>query len=103
MTPHFHRAQFVTLVVLIVTMAETAVAQTRPDTTRMTCAAARTLVMRHGGIVLGTGPSLFDRYVSARAYCMSTEVIEPAFVPTADSRQCFVGYICQEPIYGEDH
>jgi hypothetical protein len=102
MTPYFSRVVFYVALAAVVSVAETAVAQSRPDTTRMTCAAARALVMRHGGIVLGTGPSLYDRYVSSRAYCMTTEVTEPAFVQTADDRQCFVGYTCREPIYGED-
>jgi hypothetical protein len=98
-------ASLITGLVLNVSFVETAAAQSRPDTTRMSCAAARALVTRHGAIVLGTGrslydrnaPSLFDRYVVSRAYCMSTEVIEPAFVPTADNRQCFIGYTCLEP------
>jgi hypothetical protein len=103
MTPHFSSMLFIAALASLAGTAETAVAQSRPDTTRMTCAAARALVTRQGGIVLGTGPTLFDRYVSSRAYCTSTEVTEPAYVPTADDRQCFIGYICQEPIYGEDH
>jgi len=102
MTKHFRTVFFIAGLAFIASMAETAAAQSRPDTTRMTCAAARALVVRHGGIVLGTGPSLFDRYVNSRAYCMSTEVTEPAFVPTADNRQCFIGYTCREPIYGWD-
>jgi len=80
-----------------VMLVNIAAAQGRPDTNRMSCAAARGLVVRSGGIVLGTGPSLFDRYVISRAFCMSTEVTEPAFVPTTDNRQCFVGYTCREP------
>lgn len=98
MTPHLRRVLCIAAVAFA-GMAETAAAQARPDTTRMTCTAARALVMRHGGIVLGTGRSLFDRYVSSRAHCMSTEVTETAFVPTADNRQCFVGYTCREPNY----
>ena len=103
MTPHFNSVLFIVVLTSIASMAEPAVAQSRPDTTRMTCAAARALVVRYGGIVLGTGPSLFDRYVNTRAYCTSTELTEPAFVPTADNSQCFVGYTCREQIYGEDH
>ena len=84
--------------------ADTAAAQSRPDTTRMSCAAARALVTARGAIVLGTGsslydrnaPALYDRYVVSRAYCSSTQVIEPAFVPTADNRQCFIGYTCRQ-------
>ena len=71
----------------------------------MNCSAARALVVQQGAIVLGTGhslydrnaPSLFDRYVVSLAYCASTQVTEPAFVPTSDNRQCFIGYTCRNP------
>jgi hypothetical protein len=102
MTRRFRTVLSIAMLGFIVSMADITAALSRPDTTRMTCAAARALVMRHGGIVLGTGPSLFDRFVSSRAYCMSTEVTEPAFVPTADDRECFIGYTCREPNYGWD-
>jgi hypothetical protein len=97
MTTHSRTILFTAVLAFIVSTTQTAAAQSRPDTTRMTCAAVRSLVMRLGGIVLGTGPSIYDRYVSSRAYCATTEVTEPAFVPTADIPQCFVGYTCIEP------
>ncbi|MBM3530201.1 MAG: hypothetical protein FJX62_19130 [Alphaproteobacteria bacterium] len=75
---------------------DAAAAQSRADTLRMSCAAAKALVARHGGIVLATRRSLFDRFVASRAHCMPTEMIEHAFVPTADNRQCFIGYTCRE-------
>lgn len=81
-------------------MAEHAAAEARPDTNRMTCAASQALVIKHRAIVLGTGPSLFDRYVSSRAHCTSGDLTEPAFVPTADDRQCWVGYTCRQR-YGD--
>ena len=81
-------------------MAEPMAAEARPDTNRMTCAAANALVMKQGAIVLGIGPSIFDRYVSSRAYCTSGDWTEPAFVPTADNRQCWVGYTCRQR-YGD--
>jgi hypothetical protein len=102
MTLLFIRVLFIATSVAIVGIAETQPAQSRPDTTRMNCAAARALVTKQGGIVLGTGPSLFDRYVSSRAHCLSGQMTEPAFVPTADDRQCFLGYTCREAIYGTD-
>jgi hypothetical protein len=103
-------ASFVTVLALNASVADTAAAQSRPDTTRMSCAAARALVMREGAIVLGTGhslydrnaPPLFDRYVNSQAYCKRDEVTEPAFVPTTDNRQCFIGYTCRQPRYGRD-
>ena len=81
-------------------MAEPTAAEARPDTNRMTCAAANALVMKQGAIVLGTGPSVFDRYVSSRAYCTSGDWTEPAFVPTVDNGQCWVGHTCRQR-YGD--
>jgi hypothetical protein len=84
------------IAVIVSVMAEHAAAEARPDTNRLTCAAAQALVQKHGAIVLGTGPALFDRYVSSAAPCTSGDVTEPAFVPTADNRQCWVGYTCRQ-------
>lgn len=70
-------------------------AQSRPSTTRMSCAGARTLVAQRGAIVLGTGPSLYDRYVSSQGFCQPDEITKPAWAPTADNRQCFIGYRCE--------
>jgi hypothetical protein len=96
-------ASFVTALALNASVADTAAAQSRPDTTRMSCAAARALVTARGAIVLGTGsslydrnaPPLYDRFVVSLAYCSSTQVLEPAFVPATDNRQCFIGYTCR--------
>jgi hypothetical protein len=99
---HFQGILSIAMVASVMSMAETAAAQSRSDTNRMVCAAARTLVAQQGGVVLATGPSLFDRYVSSRAACLSTQIIEPAYVPTADNQQCFVGYNCKEPSSGSD-
>lgn len=99
---YFQGILSVAMVASVTSMIGTAAAQPRSDTHRMTCAAARTLVTQQGGIVLDTGPSLFDRYVSSRAACLSTQIIEPAYVPTADNQQCFIGYNCKEPSSGSD-
>jgi len=73
-------------------------AQPRANSTRMSCAAARQFVTRQGAVLLDTSPTTFNRYVVSRAFCTSTEITEPAFVRTADGRQCFVGYTCREPL-----
>jgi hypothetical protein len=70
--------------------------QARPDTRGMTCAQAQATVRAAGAIVLGTGPSLYDRYVISRGFCTPSEVTKPAWAPTRDDRQCFVGYRCEE-------
>ena len=70
-------------------------AQSRPLSTRMSCAAAARLVATRGALVLGTGPDLYDRYVASQRFCLPDEITKPAWVPSADTRQCFVGYTCE--------
>ncbi|GEP00382.1 hypothetical protein [Methylobacterium haplocladii] len=84
---------------LLATLASPAVS--RPSTTDMTCAQARTIVLGAGGIVLGTGGQTYDRFVRDRSYCEPTEVGKRAFVPARDTPQCFVGYTCYEPGRGD--
>ncbi|HEY7386293.1 MAG TPA: hypothetical protein VH743_21750 [Beijerinckiaceae bacterium] len=71
-------------------------AQPRPSTVAMSCAQAAGLVASRGAIVLGTGGYTYDRFVAHRGFCLITEMTEPAWVPTRDTRQCFVGYRCKE-------
>ena len=82
-------ASFLAGLALSLILVESVAAQSRPDTTRMNCASARALVLRHGAIVLSTGPSTFDLYVST----MSTRYTGLALVPTMDNRRCFIGYM----------
>lgn len=70
-------------------------AQNRPDTLRLPCAAAASLVRDAGAIVLGAGPNIYDRVVSSRAYCERDEQIEPRWLPARDTGSCFVGYTCE--------
>ena len=56
---------------------------------------AQRLVLTRGAVVIGTGRHTYDRYVRDRGFCEWNEYIEPAHVPTADTPQCFVGYICR--------
>ena len=77
--------------------AVSAVAQSRPQSPRMTCAQAAGMVFQRGAIVLGTGGYTYDRFVRDRSFCEITEVTKPAFAPTLDKPQCFVGYTCIEP------
>jgi hypothetical protein len=75
-----------------------ALAQARPLSTRMSCRQAAGLVHARGALVLGTGLHTYDRYVRDRSFCEITEIVEPAFAPTLDTPQCFVGYTCKEPM-----
>ncbi|KQO72565.1 hypothetical protein ASG60_06480 [Methylobacterium sp. Leaf469] len=73
----------------------------RPSTTTMSCAQAKGIVGREGGIVLGTGGPTYDRFVRDRSFCEITEITIPAFVPAGDTPRCFVGYRCKEPGRGD--
>lgn len=81
--------------VMLAAGLSTAVA--RPSTTEMTCAQARGVVLRQGGIVLGTGGQTYDHFVRDASFCQPTEVGKRAFVPARDTSACFVGYTCYEP------
>jgi hypothetical protein len=56
-------------------------------------------VLSRGAVVLGTGTYTYDRYVSDRRFCEINETIFPAFVPTRDTPQCPIGYICRDLDY----
>jgi hypothetical protein len=73
--------------------ATAAEAQERPSTLAMSCAQANRLVATRGAVVLSTGPYTYDRYVGGN-FCAINESTEPAWVPTADAAQCFIGYRC---------
>jgi hypothetical protein len=77
---------------LLLLMGSKARAQGRPVSTTLTCSRAAGLVASQGAVVLGTGVYTYDRYVSSSSSCVLGETIEPAWVPTVDNSQCFVGY-----------
>lgn len=76
-------------------LASPAFAQSRPSTVERSCEASRALVARNGAIVLGTGGFTYDRFVASRNFCQFDEILDPAFVPSGDTAQCFVGYRCK--------
>jgi len=83
-------------VLALLVVASSVQAQPRPMSPNMTCDQARGLVFSRGAIVLGTGTYTYDRYVSDRRFCERSEMTEPAFVPTRDTPQCPVGYVCRD-------
>lgn len=70
-------------------------AQPRPSTVNMPCSSSQQLVFSRGAIVLGTGGFSYDRFVRDRTFCEFNEYIRPAWVPSGDTPQCFVGYVCK--------
>ncbi len=77
-------------------VASSAYAQPRPMTPSLTCNQARGLVFSRGAVVLGTGTYTYDRYVRDARFCQINEMTELALVPTLDTPQCPVGYICRD-------
>ncbi len=76
--------------------ASAALAQPRPYTPRMSCNSASQMVTTNGAVIADTGPNTFDRFVRDRSFCTPSEETIPAFVPSADNRQCFIGWTCRE-------
>ncbi len=84
-----------TLSVLALT-ATVAAAQVGPPTSQRTCGANRQLVKKEGAVVLDTGPSTYARFVRSGAECTVDQFPEPAWVPSSNNPQCFIGYRCKD-------
>lgn len=80
----------------LIMLATSAAAQTRPSTLAMSCQSARGIVAARGAVVLGTGGMTYSRFVSHVGACDRGQTIEPAWVPTGDGPQCFIGYRCRD-------
>lgn len=91
---------FIGVMCAVVGRASPAVAQ-RASTLDMTCPEAQAVVSRNRGIVLGTGGATYDRFVRDRGACEVTEITIPAYAPTRDTPDCFIGYRCREPGRGD--
>jgi hypothetical protein len=77
-------------------IATAAAAQVGPPTSQRTCSANRQLVMREGAVVLDTGPSTYARFVKNGSECLVDQFPEPAWVPSSNNPQCFIGYRCKD-------
>jgi hypothetical protein len=86
------------LTILIVLLAIADIAHARPDVRTMSCAQATALVRQYGAVVLTTGQYTYDRYVAGQRYCERPFVIRRAWVATGDTRQCNIGYTCEQRI-----
>jgi hypothetical protein len=80
----------------IIFMASASLAEARPNSLSMSCASTRGLVANTGAVIIGTGPDIFDRYVTDAGYCTINQKAEPAWLATADEPQCLVGRRCVE-------
>lgn len=82
---------------LLIGTVSAASSQSAGSTPVMTCAEAKGMVQSQGAVVLHTGPTTYDRYVSSSGFCFHGQTIKPEWVRTADTSQCFVGYRCAQP------
>lgn len=73
-----------------------AFAQVGPSTTGRPCAADRALVSARGAVILSTGQYTYGRFVRDSRYCQVDQYAQPAYVPSDDTAQCFVGYRCAD-------
>jgi hypothetical protein len=78
----------------LIGLASAASAQGRPFTPRLSCGQTAQIVYSTGAIVLSTSATTYDRYVRDGSFCLRGQTIEPAWVATADTPQCFIGYRC---------
>ena len=81
-------------VILLSFMADIAIA--RPDVRKLSCAQAQALVQRSGAVVVTTGQHTYERYVSDQRFCDIPFIIGRAWTATADTKQCQIGYICEQ-------
>ncbi|MEN3930240.1 hypothetical protein WJT86_04085 [Microvirga sp. W0021] len=72
-------------------------AQARSLTRNMSCQEAKNVIDKQGFAVLDTDKFIYDRYVKDERFCPPRQATEPAWVPTKDNPQCFIGYTCIEP------
>jgi len=89
----------IVLAAMLAASASSVQAQQRPMTPSLTCGQAQQIVRANGAVVLGTGTYTYDRYVRDRRFCEINETIEIGFVPTRDTPQCPVGYLCRDAEY----
>ena len=52
--------------------------------------------MRDGAVVLDTSPQTYARFVRSGAECLVGQFPEPAWVPSSNNPQCFIGYRCKD-------
>lgn len=86
---------------VLLLLAGGASAQERPSTQQMSCGQTASLVQARGEVVLTTGTYAYERIVRDGGLCSREEDTAPAYVPSADQRQCFVGYRCKQRNFGE--
>jgi hypothetical protein len=68
-------------------------AAARPNASNISCAAINARIASAGALVLGTGPTTYERYVRDLGFCQASQITVPEFIRSADNPQCLV-YRC---------
>jgi hypothetical protein len=76
------------LALSLVQVSCAAVAQSRPNTTALTCAEVKTFVAGRTSVLMNTGLSTYDVFVSGNLGCSYGTFPEPAWVRTRDNPEC---------------
>jgi hypothetical protein len=80
--------------VTLVQVSSVAVAQIRPSTTTLTCAQAQSFVASRTSVLMNTGSSTYDTFVSSAVGCSGGNTAEPSWVRTRDNPECAL-YVCR--------
>ena len=78
----------------LMALSAPALAQSRPDTRKMTCVQARALVQSRGAMVMSTSDTTYDRFVFTQQACEHGQQLKPAYARTTDYTGCHIGYTC---------
>lgn len=84
------------MLIALIATSSGGLAENRAFAPALSCRVIANTVASSGAVVLGAGGDSFDRYVSDQSQCALGEVIAPAWVRSADSSSCFVGYTCKQ-------
>jgi hypothetical protein len=84
------------ILIALIAASSNSFAQNRLSTPTLSCRTIADAVADRGAVLLSTGRDRFDRYVSDQSRCSLGEQITPAWVQSADSNECFVGYTCDQ-------
>jgi hypothetical protein len=67
----------------------------RPDSLALSCDQVQATIARQGSVVIGTGPNVYDRFVSDARFCGTTQYARQDFIRTQNTRYCLV-YVCKD-------
>ena len=84
------------MLLILLTIPATVRAQVQFDGRSVPCGQLAAVVQSRGAVVISTGSSAYDRYVSGSQFCVRPEIAVPVWISTRDVTQCPVGYVCRD-------